>query len=146
MEFLGIGYQEVGVILVLLLVFVGPERLPHVAYQLGKAVKTMQGYARAVRDEFGDEISYLEEQYQTVRGEVNSVRGQLREETAKLDAEMRDATAELREATAPLQFPVNTANGTAFDTAINPPALEAPLSAEPAPPAPEEPKAAPLLF
>ena len=49
MEFLGIGYQELLLVLVLLLVVVGPERLPTMAYQIGRAVRTMQGYARVLR-------------------------------------------------------------------------------------------------
>ncbi len=74
MEFLGIGYQELLLVLVLLLIVVGPERLPQMAYQIGRAVRQMQMYARAVRDEFKDEIDYLDEQYKTIRGEVGIVR------------------------------------------------------------------------
>lgn len=96
MEFLGIGYQELLLVLVLLLVVVGPERLPTVAYQLGWAVRTLQQYARAVRDEFSDEIGYVEEQYKVIKGEVDTARATLREEEAKMTAEMREATDSLR--------------------------------------------------
>ncbi|MGH2633815.1 MAG: Sec-independent protein translocase protein TatB [Tepidiformaceae bacterium] len=96
MEFLGIGYQEVLLILVLLLVFVGPERLPGMAYQIGKAVRTMQEYARQVRDEFSDEFTYIEEQYKTVKGEVDSTREIMRSESAKMNAEMREVTQPIR--------------------------------------------------
>jgi len=73
-EFLGVGYQELLLVLILMLVVVGPERLPAMAYQIGKAVRTLQQYARAVRDEFSDEIGYVEEQYKTLRGEVDATR------------------------------------------------------------------------
>ena len=96
MEFLGIGYQELLLVLVLLLVVVGPERLPAVAYQLGRAVRTLQQYARAVRDEFSDEIGYVEEQYKVIKGEVDTARSTLREEEAKMTAEMREATDSLK--------------------------------------------------
>lgn len=96
MEFLGVGYQELLVILVLMLVVVGPERLPGMAYQIGKAVRTLQGYARQVRDEFSDEIGYIEDQYRTVKGEVDSTRESLREQQLKLNTELRDATEPLR--------------------------------------------------
>ena len=96
MEFLGVGYQELLLILVLMLVVVGPERLPGMAYQIGRAVRTLQTYARQVRDEFSDEISYIEEQYKTVKGEVDSTRDSLRQEQLKLNAELRDATEPLR--------------------------------------------------
>jgi len=96
LEFLGIGYQEVLLILVLLLVFVGPERLPGMAYQIGKAVRTLQEYARQVRDEFSDEFTYIEEQYKTVKGEVDSTRETMRAESAKMNAEMREVTQPIR--------------------------------------------------
>lgn len=92
MEFLGIGYQELLLVLVLLLVVVGPERLPTMAYQIGRAVRQMQGYARAVRDEFRDEIDYLDEQYKTIKGQVDDVQKVMREEQAKLNSEMRETS------------------------------------------------------
>jgi len=92
-EFLGVGYQELLLILVLMLVVVGPERLPGVAYQIGRAVRTMQQYARAVRDEFSDEIGYLEEQYKTVKGEVDDARVSLQQQQRAWESDLRDATA-----------------------------------------------------
>jgi sec-independent protein translocase protein TatB len=99
-EFLGIGYQELLLILVLLLVVVGPERLPHMAYQIGRAVRQMQLYARAVRDEFRDEIDYLDEQYRTMRGEIELAQRTLREEQAKLNEGLAEVDATLRAAEA----------------------------------------------
>lgn len=84
MEFLGVGYQEILVILVLMLVVVGPERLPKVAFQLGRAVRTMQGYARVVRDEFSDEMKYFEKEVSSIKGEMESTRSTLREADAEL--------------------------------------------------------------
>ncbi len=92
MEFLGIGYQELLLVLVLLLVVVGPERLPGMAYQIGRAVRQMQGYARAVRDEFKDEIDYLDEQYKTIKGQVDDVQQIVRTEQAKLNTELRETS------------------------------------------------------
>ncbi len=89
MEFLGIGYQELLLVLGLLLVVVGPERLPTMAYQIGRAVRQMQGYARAVRDEFKDEIDYLDEQYRTVKGQVDEAQRAMRTEQVKLNQEMQ---------------------------------------------------------
>lgn len=89
MEFLGIGYQELLLVMVLLLVVVGPERLPGMAYQLGKTVRTMQKYARAVRDEFKDEFDYVEEQVKVVRGEITEARGAIQEQSRQFSAEMK---------------------------------------------------------
>ena len=113
MEFLGIGYQELLLVLVPLLVVVGPERLPAMAYQLGRAVRTMQGYARAVRDEFSDEIDYLDEQYKTIKGQVNEAQGTLRAENAKLNSELREVTASVESTVATVRSEVQAANAEA---------------------------------
>ena len=98
MEFLGVGYQEFLLILVLLLVVVGPERMPQMAYQIGRAVREMQKYARAVRDEFSDEMGFIQEQYDTMKGEVDEARKSLREETQQFDQEMRSVGKSVEEA------------------------------------------------
>ncbi len=98
MEFLGVGYQEILVILVLLLVVVGPDRLPQMAYQIGRAVREMQKYARAVRDEFSDEMKYIEEQYNTVRGDIDQARQELQQEQQTLNSEFRSFDRDLRDA------------------------------------------------
>jgi sec-independent protein translocase protein TatB len=154
-EFLGIGYQELLVIFVLLLVVVGPERLPAMAYQIGRAVREMQKYARAVRSEFSEEFSYIEEQVRTVRGEIDETRSTLREQQAKFESEMREATADMNQPLLPPETPslaLVHGNGAsaepapaegAFpaDVAVGAPATN---GAEEAPPAP--PPAPPLVF
>ena len=130
MEFLGIGYQELLLVLVLLLVVVGPDRLPQMAYQIGRAVRTMQGYARAVRDEFRDEIDYLDEQYKVVKGQVDEAQQVLRTENARLNAELRDVSSSV-ESTVALATTDNPVPGVAA-AAIDPPPSDSP--AEPAKP------------
>lgn len=138
MEFLGIGYQELLLVLVLLLVVVGPERLPQMAYQIGRAVRQMQMYARAVRDEFRDEIDYLDEQYRTIRGEVDLAQRTLREEQAKLNSGLREVNATLEQASPEL----------ALDDKVVPfagAATSSAASGDPAPSATEPPKP-PMVF
>ncbi|MGE3075993.1 MAG: Sec-independent protein translocase protein TatB [Dehalococcoidia bacterium] len=139
MEFLGIGYQELLLVLGLLLVVVGPERLPGMAYQLGRAVRTMQSYARAVRDEFKDEIDYLDEQYKTVKGQVDEAQREMRIEQQKLNAELREVSANVDAAAALV------ANDPAASTSSAPAAVAAP-AAEAAPEKPAEPAKPPMVF
>jgi len=103
-EFLGIGYQELLLVLVLLLIVVGPERLPQMAYQIGRAVRQMQMYARAVRDEFKDEIDYLDDQYKTIRGEVDQAQRVMRDEQAKMNSGLREVNASIEKATSELSL------------------------------------------
>ncbi len=128
MEFLGIGYQELLLVFVLLLVVVGPERLPQMAYQIGRAVRQMQMYARAVRDEFKDEIDYLDEQYRTIRGEVDQAQRVMREEQAKLNSGLREVNATLEQATSDLSLDdkvVPFTGASASSTAANEPVAAA---------------------
>lgn len=144
MEFLGIGYQELLLVLVLLLVVVGPERLPAMAYQIGRAVRTMQTYARAVRDEFKDEIDYLDDQYRTIKGEVDTMNATMRQEQAKLNAELnattKEVTTPLNEVKStldaegkvrPFALPAGSTNGATAKDAAESPAAEEPKSEAP---------------
>lgn len=60
MGFFGINGGELVVIIVLALVLIGPERLPHYAGQLGSLVRqgktALQGAKERIGDEFGDEL------------------------------------------------------------------------------------------
>lgn len=60
MSFFGINGGELIVIVVLALVLIGPERLPHYAGQLGALVRqgkvALQSAKERIDDEFGDEL------------------------------------------------------------------------------------------
>ncbi len=133
MEFLGIGYQELLLVFVLLLVVVGPERLPAMAYQIGKAVRTMQKYARAVRDEFKDEFDFVEDQVKTVRGEIDVARVAVREQQRAFNSEMQAMNSSLKVDLPPLLPSAETADSAAaFEPSPNG-ATPAPAPPEPAP-------------
>lgn len=123
MEFLGVGYQEVMLVLVLMLIVVGPKRMPEVAYHIGRAVREMQKYARAVRDEFSDEWEYLDSQAKELRGEVDAaskdmqeIRQSLRSETSELDAELKSVSRSVEEA-----IPTDKPEATVADKPATPP-------------------------
>ncbi|HWQ13532.1 MAG TPA: twin-arginine translocase TatA/TatE family subunit [Roseiflexaceae bacterium] len=105
MNFLGIGPGEIFLILILLLVVVGPERLPEFARQAGKFVIRVRDWiARSpdaqmvlrAREEIEQELQEirrsLTEEVETVRKELESVRGDLAE-AARMVEESADAVA-----------------------------------------------------
>lgn len=105
MEFLGIGYQEILLVFALIMIVVGPRRLPEMAYYIGRFIRKLQGYARVVRDEFGEEFAYINEEMEAVRADVREVRGsvgEVREELRQVRGEVEDAGEEAREAAAPV--------------------------------------------
>lgn len=119
------------VVLLLGIVFIGPERMPRVAYQVGKAVRTMQSYARAVRNEFREEIDYLDTQYKTIRGEVDEARTAIREQGRQIDSEIKSVTSEVQSAGASLSNVVSFPAGEPLSSA---PPASAPADAMPATP------------
>lgn len=131
MQFLGVGWQEVLVIGVLAFFVLGPERLPVVAYQLGKAVRTLQGYARAVRDEFGEELTYVEEQYKTVRGDFDDARKEIRAQQRVIEDEWRTQQREIESVTNEAKTAVEGAGKVVSITDRSP--VTAPAAALPAP-------------
>lgn len=54
--FNSLGWPELVVLLVLGLFVVGPERLPSVAAQAGRALRSLRTYARGVRDDLADDL------------------------------------------------------------------------------------------
>ena len=97
MEVLGIGYQEILLVAALIVIVVGPRRLPEMAYYLGRGVKKLQRYARVVRDEFSEEFSYLNEEMEAVRADMREVRAtvtEVRDELADVRGEVEGVTSE----------------------------------------------------
>jgi Sec-independent protein translocase protein TatA len=88
-----------------MLIVLGPARMPVVAYQIGRAVREMQKYARAVRDEFSEEWEYLDSQAKEIRGEMHSasedmreIQRSLRSETEAIEGEFKAADADAQKA------------------------------------------------
>ena len=82
MEFLGVGLPELLVIMVITLLVVGPQRLPEIAAQMGRFMRTFQRYTSQVTREFSETMRELEREYDEVKGDWRAV-GQGLDETAR---------------------------------------------------------------
>lgn len=60
MEFLGVGPAELIVILVVALVFVGPERLPKLAADIARTIREIRKYTGSLAAEFNEVIQDFE--------------------------------------------------------------------------------------
>lgn len=100
MQFLGVGLEEILLIVALIVIVVGPRRLPEMAYYLGRGLKKLQRYARLVRDEFSEEFAYLNEEMEAVRADVQEMRTTVRdvqEELTEVRGEVEEVTSEAAE-------------------------------------------------
>ena len=60
MNFVGIGPQELVVILVIALIFVGPQRLPKLAADLARMIREIRQYTGGIAAEFSEAIKEFE--------------------------------------------------------------------------------------
>ncbi len=143
----GIGIPEVLVVVILLLIVVGPERLPTVARQVGRMVGQMQQYARAFRDEYLNEFSDLRSEVEASTREVTAVRQQISDSSASIDTEVRGLDQDFSRAAGEVNATLQAVDSTARVLPETPPTNVVPMpgttdeAAEPSPPAqPAEPE------
>lgn len=85
-----IGGSELLVILFVALIFLGPERLPTAAKQVGKTIATLRGMAQGFQREFEDAITIAED---SAREEEARARGAELVAASNAAADSGDATA-----------------------------------------------------
>ncbi len=61
MEFLGVGPLELLLILLIALIVLGPEKLPEIARQMGKAMQEFNRLSKGMTEEFYRELEAAEE-------------------------------------------------------------------------------------
>ena len=120
MEIFGIGPFELALIALIAFIVLGPERIPDVMRQLGRAVRQVRNWTQEVTREYGQDI-------QEVAKPLNEVREELR-------GVQRDLTKAAREA-----MNIPPANSGPAQT-IRPPATANPNPPAAPPPAPPAPK------
>jgi sec-independent protein translocase protein TatB len=82
MSFFGMGPMEIAVIMVVALIIFGPDKLPQIGAQVGRAVKDFRSATRDLTAEFQDSIDDV----QATIGEMKATVTDVRNETAALAA------------------------------------------------------------
>lgn len=98
MEFLGIGLPELLVILVLMLIVVGPGRLPEMAAQLARFMRAFRRYTAQVTKDFNETMSDLEKEYDDMKGEWKEVGEGLDDTARSVSQELKAADEDARSA------------------------------------------------
>jgi sec-independent protein translocase protein TatB len=95
MDFFGIGPLNLILILGVLLIVFGPDRLPEMAARAGKLVRELRSYASDVTSEFSGEIAEIQQQFTGVQDDLRSFGGDLQQTSTDVGATVKDATAGL---------------------------------------------------
>lgn len=88
------------------------------AYHIGRAVKTLQRYARAVRDEFGEEYQYLDEEIRTIKEDAREINAEMREVRAEVTENVEEVQTDFREATEPITDDIAASGGESSSSVI----------------------------
>ena len=91
MDLFGIGPLNLLLILGVLLIVFGPDRLPEMAARAGKLVRELRAYAADVTGEFSGEIAEIQQHFTGVQDEVRAFGNQLQQTSADVGSAVRDA-------------------------------------------------------
>jgi Tat protein translocase TatB subunit len=76
MEFLGVGPLELLLILLIALIVLGPDKLPEIARQIGKAMREFNRLSKGMTEEFYRELEAAEEKKTTASKPVGDESGE----------------------------------------------------------------------
>ena len=68
-----IGTGELILVLVIALIFLGPERLPEIARNVGKSIRQFRDVLQGMSSEFGEELSSVQEISKDIREGIQAV-------------------------------------------------------------------------
>lgn len=143
MNVFGVGPAELIVILIVALVFVGPERLPRMAADLARTIREIRKYTNSLASEFNEVVAEFEKETEAERGEWKEIGQGLSDATKELTTATQSVTHTLQDAQAAAAGNADAAansDAAAHPTVGKPPVngTAAPLAngtTEPAPPA-----------
>ena len=92
MDLFGIGPLNLVLILGVLLIVFGPDRLPEVAARAGKLVRDLRSYASDVTGEFSGEIAEIQQHFTGFQEDLRSVGRDLQTTSSEIGDTVRDAT------------------------------------------------------
>jgi sec-independent protein translocase protein TatB len=102
MDFFGLSPLNIVLILGVLLIVFGPDRLPEMAARAGKMIRDLRSYASDVTGEFSGEIAEIQQHFTGVQDDLRSVGRDLHQTTQELGASVRDAGSGLNSSPQPV--------------------------------------------
>ncbi|MHB8577525.1 MAG: twin-arginine translocase TatA/TatE family subunit [Dehalococcoidia bacterium] len=107
MDILGIGLGPTQLLLILLVAFfvLGPERLPEVARQIARGIRTLRSYATEVQGQFGGELGDLRDEFGSIQRDLTSIQGNLRSGLLEIDSSIRSVHEDVQTAVSDVTSP-----------------------------------------
>ena len=84
MNFFGVGPLELALVIIVAVIFIGPDRIPEVAVQIAKAVKFLRGYATSATSQMRTELDELTREYEGVRRELQEFRKDIQKDVSSM--------------------------------------------------------------
>jgi sec-independent protein translocase protein TatB len=97
MNVFGVGPAELVLILIVALIFVGPERLPRMAADIARTIREIRKYTSSFAAEFNDVIKEFEKETESERAEWKEIGEGLSSATQELNAEVASADRAVKE-------------------------------------------------
>ncbi|MEX0750270.1 MAG: twin-arginine translocase TatA/TatE family subunit [Dehalococcoidia bacterium] len=113
MNFVGIGPQELIVILVVALIFVGPQRLPKLAADLARMIREIRRYTGGIAAEFNEAIKDFEKDTEPERTQWKEIGQGLGDATRAADEVAQGVQADAAGAPKPAESSANGASAQA---------------------------------
>ncbi len=138
MNLFGVGPLEMIVVIVVALIFVGPERLPRLAADVARTIRELRKYTNSLASEFNEVIADLEKETATERSQWKDIGRGLGEATQSVTNELRAAREDAERPAQPQPAATSAPNGNAAAAPAAAPGEPAPSAApgpEPAAPA-----------
>lgn len=120
MNFLGIGPAELIVILVVALVFVGPERLPRLAADIARTIREIRKYTGSLAAEFNEVIQDFEKDTSGERDAWKAIETGIAGAAKSLTDTVRDVRAEIEGAGATAEGRPSAASPSDTSPAVEP--------------------------
>ncbi len=88
--------MEMGLIAIIAVVVLGPQRFPEFAVQVARAIKWLRGYANEATSDLRAEFQELTREYEEMRKELDDVRSSVAKDAERVSSELTRAGGEVR--------------------------------------------------
>ncbi|MEI6137326.1 MAG: twin-arginine translocase TatA/TatE family subunit [Chloroflexota bacterium] len=109
MELFGVGLPEIGIVLLIALVIVGPQRFPEVAREVARWINTARGFTDSVMTDIRAAVDELEQDVSAANDGVNPIR-ELQALRQDLTGAVQDASSTLTSASTLAALPEPTSD------------------------------------